>query len=254
MSLGSGRKPVLPMQCEIELATCLSTMARWGFGLTREEVKQQVQVWIQTNKEKQSEFGIKLADNPFKDDCPGDDWLRSFMERHKLSSKKPSQLEKARKTATSDPFIIYGFYNLVEKCMNELKILHKHAYILNLDETGMSIDPVNTKVVAPKGEKASRVTGTPGRESITVLACISADGNKLPPLIIFSGKNLQSTWKGQNAYPGTTYAVSDKGWMVTEIFESWFENFCRTVVQRPLLIIYDGHATHLSLNLIQKAR
>lgn len=56
-----------------------------------------------------------------------------------------------------------------------------------MDETNLYIDPSKLKVIAPRGQKASRTTATSGREAITVMAGISASGDKLPPLIIFKG-------------------------------------------------------------------
>ena len=41
--------------------------------------------------------------------------------------------------------------------------------------------------------------------------------------------------------------------MTTEIFALWFQNFTKQVEERPLLVIYDGHLTHVSLELIEKA-
>ena len=60
--------------------------------------------------------------------------------------------------------------------------------IWNVDETNLFTDPCKTKVVAPKGKKAARVTATSGRQAYTVMAGISAAQEKLAPLIIFKGK------------------------------------------------------------------
>lgn len=86
-----------------------------------------------------------------------------------------------------------------------------------------------------------------------MLGCASADGKLLPPLIIFKGQNLWSSWKGTNDISGTTYACSDNGWMMTSIFNQWFANFCKTVQERPLLVIFDGHVTHLDPATIELA-
>ena len=50
-----------------------------------------------------------------------------------------------------------------------------------------------------------------GRENITVLAVCNAAGIALDPLVIFKGKNMQSTWFGDNALPNTFYGKSDNG-------------------------------------------
>lgn len=57
-------------------------------------------------------------------------------------------------------------------------------------------------------------------------------------------------------YPGTAYAATANGWMETAVFEAWFEKvFLPTVGQkRPILLIYDGHSTHVGINIIEKAR
>ena len=47
--------------------------------------------------------------------------------------------------------------------------------------------------------------------------------------------------------------MSKNGWMTTEIFYQWFEKFCEQVEERPLLLIYDGHLSHVSVELIEKA-
>lgn len=85
------------------------------------------------------------------------------------------------------------------------------------------------------------------------MGCVSAAGTLLPPLIIFKGQNLWSSWKGTNDLPGTTYACSGNGWMMTSIFNQWFANCCKTVKERPLLVILDGHVTHLDPASIELA-
>ena len=41
--------------------------------------------------------------------------------------------------------------------------------------------------------------------------------------------------------------------MDTDIFYEWFTNFCKQVTERPLLLVYDGHLSHVSVKLIQEA-
>ena len=41
--------------------------------------------------------------------------------------------------------------------------------------------------------------------------------------------------------------------MTTEIFALWFKNFVKQIKKCPLLVVYNGHLTHVSLNLIEKA-
>ena len=47
--------------------------------------------------------------------------------------------------------------------------------------------------------------------------------------------------------------MSDNGWMTTDIFYEWFVKFADQVEERPLLLIFDGHLTHVSIPVVEKA-
>ena len=115
------------------------------------------------------------------------------MNRWGLSTKLPSTLEKSRRTAASSPSIIYGYFDILDSVFDQLEIRDRPECVWNVDETNLMIDAQKTKVVAEKGTKASRVTATSGREGITVMAGISAAGDKFPPLIIFKGEFISDS-------------------------------------------------------------
>ncbi|CAF2000862.1 unnamed protein product [Rotaria magnacalcarata] len=253
----AGMKSSLPFDSEVELAVALTTLAKQGFALTRTEVRQLVKEYVEKHKEDNNQIGEHLCKYcQFKNNCPGNDWMTKFLKKFKLSSKKPSSLEKSRLIASQDPEIIFGFYDNLEKQMLTLGIINKPKNIYNLDETNMCIDPQNTKVIAPSGKKVTRCTSTSGRENVSVLATVNAAGERLPPLVIFPAKSLWTSFKGTPnlEYPGTMYAKSNNGWMTAEVFTEWFNKFCLQVKERPLLIIYDGHSSHVCYNIIAKAR
>ena len=57
------------------------------------------------------------------------------------------------------------------------------------------------------------------KTQITVLACASASGQVVPPMVVFSGKNFNHALsKGE--VPDTFYGMSDSGWMDQELFAS----------------------------------
>ena len=87
-----------------------------------------------------------------------------------------------------------------------------------------------------------------------MLACVSAWGQSLPPLIVFKSKKVQSLWLPEESSLNQAIALTENGLMEREVFAEWFEEqFCPTVTQRPLILIYDGHLSHISLPLISKA-
>ncbi|XP_049770439.1 uncharacterized protein LOC126109453 [Schistocerca cancellata] len=159
-----------------------------------------------------------------------------------------------RRKATSDPFIIYDFYDKLEAILEELDIKDKPANIWNLDETYFSADPSRVRSVGGIGQKFFQNIQGSGRDNTTVLACVSAAGRALPPLIIFEGVHLWSSWKGAHDLSGTFYSTTVNGFMTSSIFSSYFSHFCDTVKERPLLLLLDGHLSHLDPTVIEKAR
>ena len=135
-------------------------------------------------------------------------------------------ISTARKSATSNAFIIFDFYDKLTNIVTDHKLKRGNAY---------------------------RVTCGAGRDNTTVLAVASASGSVLDPLIVFSGKHLQSTWRDEKALPGSWYGISDSGWMTTDVFSNWIEKSANLVTERPLLLLYDGHLTHVSVAFIELA-
>ena len=78
----------------------------------------------------------------------------------------------------------------------------------------------------------------------------------LPPYIIHQAARLYDTWCPRNGFPGTRYNVSPSGWIEEPIFYDWFSNQFLPAVQstrKPVLLIYDGHYTHISTRTIKLA-
>ena len=71
-------------------------------------------------------------------------------------------------------------------------------------------------------ERAKKVKyRTSGDKSqITVVGCINAGGQAIPPFVIFKAKTLSPSWM-KNGVPGTAYACSANGWIDTELFHLW---------------------------------
>lgn len=263
-NMTGGGTTVLSSEEETRLSDNLKVMNKWGFGLTKNCVLDLVRDYVVEN-EKQ---------NPFKCNRPGKDWFRAFCKRTGLSLKKPEVLEGSRHRQSNDPFIIYDFYDKLENAIHDLQLENKPGSIFNCDESGFKIDPTSTKVVAGKGDAAKRVTGKKwlvniqqtidfnssllsggnARKSITVLACVNADGDKLPPLILHQGKRLWDNMLGAAAYPGTSYYVTENGWMTQEVFSKWFKTqFLPQIKSSPTLLIYDGHLSHIGIDIIEEA-
>ncbi|CAG4996929.1 unnamed protein product [Parnassius apollo] len=220
-------------------------MEKYGFGLTRKEVLEVVGQYVVENN----------IETPFKNGTPGEDWFLAFKKRHNLSVKKPQPVEYARKKACN-PAVIYPYFDLLAKTIDDLGLRDKPSHIWNADETSFSKDPSKSKVVGLRGYTSTRTISSPGKTNTTVLLACNAAGEKAPPLIVFKGKSVWDTWTSEDGYPGTRYAATSNGWMESSVFENFIQKiFLPTVGEkRPILLLYDGHSTHLGINIIQKAR
>jgi hypothetical protein len=198
----------------MELATIIKVSAANGFGFTTDEAKEFVggyvrRQWMETNE---VAHYLHLHCQFGEDKVPGKDWLAKFMKTHHLSLQKPGTLEKTRKLAEANPFLIYEFYDFLEQVAKELQLSDRPECVWNLDESPFWLDPKSGKVMAEIGVKTQRITAGPGRSCLTVMGCVAANGVAHPPLFIFEGKNLYANWKGtsEDVPPGTTYACSGK--------------------------------------------
>lgn len=253
--MSGGRRPVLPMDVEVNLANCLAARARMGFPCNEKELCLLVSEYI----------AFKSLKTPFKNNIPGHDWYLSFMARHpNLSFKKPEHLQKIRKDAR-DPFVVYDFYNklrdlVVEKSLSDPS---KANFVFNTDESGFNSDPCRVRAIGEKGKTLSRVSGGSGRESTTVLACIAADGSYLPPFILFKGSAVQARWVSGNPFPGTLYGASKNGWMEESHFYHWFVTLFVPHIEslrlkyevptQTALLLFDGHSSHVSVRIVAAA-
>lgn len=102
----------------------------------------------------------------------------------------------------------------------------------------------------------SRIHTGSGKESTTVLITISANGICLPPFVIYKAKHLYDTWCPKNLIRGIVYNKTDSGWIDEDRFFDYFNRLFipeTKHLDRPLLLILDGHTSHLSLKTTRLA-
>ena len=147
------------------------------------------------------------------------------------------------------------YFKLLKGVLTEYDLMSSPNQIYNVDETGLSLDHIPPKVVTQKGHKKVRCRTSGNKSQITVISCVSATGQAVPPFVIFDAKRLNVYWtKGE--IPGTTYGLSNKGWVDGELFRGWLVDHLlkHAVGVRPLLILLDGHSSHYQPDLIRYAK
>jgi hypothetical protein len=127
--------------------------------------------------------------------------------------------------------------------------------IYNVDESGVTIEHRPSRVVVELGRRnVYAVTSAERGKTHTILACISASGYALPPLMVYPRKRAVPNKLKENAVSATIFVSSENGWINQELYLQWFESFLKMIPEsRPVLLIQDGHASHMTIELIELA-
>ncbi len=226
----SGPPTYLSSEEEEELVTFLCRVAAIGHGRTRQEVIAVV------------ERVLASRGNARTLTCG---WWAAFVSRHpKLALRTSATLSLARASA-SDRGALDSYFDELESTLEENELLDKPCLLFNMDETGMPLDPKPPKVVTWKGHKNPSQVSSGIKSQVTVVGCVSAGGQCLPPMVIWDRKNLPPEL-ATDEVPGTIYGLSSKGWIDQELFHLWFSKHFLLYAPpvRPLLLLLDGHSSH----------
>ena len=254
--IGAGSPTVLTENEEKEIVVSVQVLQDIGFGLTKELVGVVVRDYSKDQP---------FRPNPFKDGVPGRDWWQQFLKRwaKELSIRKPQHLPTHRAISATVEVMDSWFTRVHDvyevSGLNSLPACELQKYIWNCDETGFCTATTLKTILAKCGEKDVHETlGGSGRDYITILGAGSADGTRLPPFVVYKGKNLWARW--MNGGPaGAMYSVSNSGWMEGNNFLEWFTKLFIPAVQNlttkhHVVLFFDGHHSHLTLDLIESAR
>lgn len=242
-----GRSTALSESDEDTIIMGLIEMERFGFALSRNEILSLVGEYVKSNNIK----------TPFKDSVPNFDWLYSFMKRHNLTLKKTQNIGNATENSV-DTFVIHSYFEKLKEIIQHLGLEDKPQQVFNVDEISFTRDPTKTNVISGNDLPSPLPTSSSQLDNISALLMVSANGDKVPPLIIFKGKSVLNEWQAppEETCPGLAYAATPNGWVDSAVFERYFETIFLTFLgdARPALVVCDGHTTHVSLNLIRTAR
>ena len=133
-----------------------------------------------------------------------------------------------------------------------------------MHKSGLPSEPKKCRAKSQKGQKTLQIVAGSDRDNTTVLAAVSASGSTLPPLTIFQGKQVHTTWRPSSDPTSEHFPwiyPNESGWMKANVFHKWFvewEARTRTTNNEgeleTCLMIYDGHLSHLNYTTIKLAR
>ena len=231
---------------EARLAEYCVTMSDMGFGLTREGVMAMAYSIVEKTG----------RSHPFKSGHAGRGWYEGFMSRQPtLTLRTPQPLSYARAVCANRDTIM-DFFAKLGAIFERLNLISKPSQIYNTDETGVNIVHKPSKVIAQMGRcNVPALTTADKGKTHTILACVSASGQVLPPFMVYPQKRPVPEIMREGCYPNTSFQVSDNGWITKELFFEWFKLFVQMIPSlRPVLLIFDGHASHIAIDVIEFAR
>ena len=244
------RKSVLPEEVERKLANYVKTMEEKLFGLTYIDLRKMAYELAEANS-------VEHNFNK-KDRMAGKYWLYGFLKRYPdLALRKPENTSVARSISFNSGNV-NKFFDLLEKVLADHPSIGPDR-IYNCDETGMTTVPNHPpKIVGARNKKQVGIASSAERGiNTTVLVTVSALGNTMPPLFVFPrAKNNPQLLRG--APEGSVQDNAKSGWMQSDIFFRWLERFItftNSSVEAPVLLILDGHTTHVKcIKTIELAR
>lgn len=235
-----GRRPVLNIAEEKAIRDGLLVAANFGYPMREADMKLFVQGYLNRK-------GVNVIQ--FHDNLPGNDWVRSFLERnHELSIRASENMKRARAEVTADT--INGYFDQLYASMEGVP----PENIINYDESNLTDDPGRQRVLVRRGVKHASRNMDFSKNSTSVMFCAAANGTVLPPYIVYKSKNLYPEWV-QGGPPGAAYNRSKNGWFDGDIFEDWFNKIALPYLRRldgKKIMIGDNLSSHLSLNIINK--
>ena len=241
-----GRRPVtasprtvLTSEEETKLVKWMVELSKRGFGRTRNDLRDMVKRILDDRGEK----------TVFKDNRPGKAWIAAFFKRHpELSERMSLALGKERAVVTRES--LKSWFEEMKLNIDSVDptILTSPDRLFNADESGVSICPKTKKVISMTGTKHVYSVTSGSRQQVTVLACISAIGHYLPPLLIFPFSR-DPRFNAMEGFEEAFFQRTPNGWITEEVFLSFLKDIFLPFLQgkRPVVLFVDGYSSHHSL-------
>ena len=231
-----------------DLVERIIRLQRVGFGLTANDIRRMAfEFAVKNNLPKANLFNAdkKIA---------GWDWYSGFMERHpEISLRKSQAISFARAQCMNRP-LVDEFFNMLGVQLDTLGLRQSPQAVYNIDESGLHLHFRPGKVLSAKGDRSVvQVTQSERAENVTVVACCSAAGHFIPPLVVYKGKRNKAEF-ADNLPPGSCVAMSDSSYITTDIFIQWLHHFNQHRVPGKVILLLDGQESHVkSIDVIDLA-
>lgn len=203
----SGGQNVFTNDEENSFVSHLIAMSEFSFPVTELDFRHIVKFYMSMK-----DVTIKK----FKNNLPGTDWVKGFLNRHSaLSVRFAANIKRARAEVSEQT--ISNYINNLEAVVKGIP----PENIWNYDETNLSDNPGNKKVLCKRGCKYPENIVNSSKTSFSIMFCGNAAGSVGPPYIVYKSEHLWSSWQ-ENGPVGARYNRTKHGWFDDLTFEDWF--------------------------------
>ena len=119
-------------------------------------------------------------------------WWDSFQRRHPEISLHHAEPLSSARAAANNPNVIEKYFALVAETLEANGLVHRPGQIFNCNEMGMPLVHKSPKVVSHVSQKHAYAVTSADKSQVTVLACASASGYIISPMVVFNRKHLQA--------------------------------------------------------------
>ena len=213
-----GRPLAISIEDEVYMAARIVLLCDWGFPLTPIDFK----ILIQDCSNRR-----KVVHPRFKNNVPGDRWIRNFIKRHKLANRTVTNI--SRKRANVDRAAINDFFDNVSVHLENID----PDNVVNYDETALVADPGKRKCLVKREMKYHEAVSNHAKSGTSVMFAGTAGWKLLPPYVEYRALNLYKQWT-HGGPTGSFYTFTRSGWFDERCVEDWFRKAAPTYLKiRP---------------------
>lgn len=191
----------------------------------------------------------------------GPDWAKSFLSRHRhiLAERLANNIKRSR--AAVDVDVLSSFFDELSRTLEGVK----PEAIFNYDESNLSDDPGKKKLIFNRGVKYPDNVINFSKSAVTLMLCVSASGDMLPPYVVYKAANLWDSWRegGPRGAPccakkccakGTRYNRSNHGWFDAICFSDWFKSSFlphAKLIEGKKVLLGDNLSSHFTKDVLK---
>ena len=126
--------------------------------------------------------------------------------------------------------------------------------IWNYDETNLTDDPGNKRIITKRGSKHPERIINSTKSAISIMFCGNATGEILPPYTVYKAESMWTTWT-EGGPLNARYNRSKSGWFDNVTFEDWFFHLVLPRLKMQAgkkVLIGDNLSSHINVAVLKK--